>query len=395
MEIKKEECLMQQTFKRIGAAVGSALMLGSTLAGAALAANVADFYSGIAVIDGSADDTLIAVGTGGSSPSGLAADVVSAIGIASEIGDHRMTEAAGGVGEVTLAVESNAVDGKSLEGQLGRYANDTLTTNSLTFYASGEGGNSLSTLKSKYIQNFGGTAVKNQEKLTIGGLNAILFDYQAGNLVTSSDGTAGYDSTECVFPYSSQWIIYETKLETPVDLDGSLKGQRILLLGEEYTVLSATTTEIKVAGTGIEQTLNVGDDGIEFDDAVVELTSVMTQGTGGTSDKAQIKVTKGGTSASKLVNEGSTDTINGVEVTVLSAGPTYVGDSTVGSANLLLGGNALTLKNNQPMKTGSPWTVILSTGTDTSSTETTSTGLSYLRLVYSKGSTGTSSIPAG
>jgi hypothetical protein len=55
----------------------------------------------------------------------------------------------------------------------------------------------------------------------------------------------------------------------------------------------------------------------------------------------------------------------------------------------------MTLKNNQAMSTGSPWTVVIATGTDTSSTETTSTGLSYLRLVYSQGSTGSSAIPAG
>lgn len=386
---------MQHAFKRIGAAIGSALMLGSTLAGAALAADVADFYDGIAVVGGSADDTLVVVGTGGTSPSGLAADVVSAIGIASEIGDHRLTPAAGGVGEVTLSVESTSVDGKTLEGQIGRFANDTLTQNNLKFYATGEGGNALSTLKTKNIQNFGGTAVKNQETITISNLDAIRFDYKAGNLVTSSDGTAGYDSTECVFPYSNQWIIYESKLDTPVDLDGSLKSQKMLFLGSEYTVLSATSTELKVAGTGSEQSLTVGDDGVEFDDASVTLESVMTQGTGGTTDKALIAVEKGGTTASKLITEGSTEVLNGVEVTILSAGPTYVGDTTVGSANILLGGSAMTLKNNQALTSGSPWTVVLATGTDTSSTETTSTGLSYVRLVYSQGATGSAAVPAG
>ena len=389
---------MQHAFKRIGAAVGSALMLGSTFAGAALAANVADFYDGIAVMDGSADDTLIAVGTGGTSPSGLAADVVSAIGIASEIGDHRMTEAAGGVGDVTLSVESTAVDGKTLESQLGMYTNASLTTNSITFYAPAQGGTVLSTLKSGYVRNRGGTNVLNQETLAVKLMEAgkgLRFDYQAGDLVTSSDSTAGYDATECEIDYLSNWVVYTSKFDSPVDFDDALKSQTMRFLGKDYTVLSASATELKLAGSGTEQTLLVGDEGIEFDDAVITLESVMTQGTTGTADKALVKVVNDGTTVSKLINEGSTDTLNGIEVTILSAGPSYLGDSTVGSANILLGGNALTLKTNQAMTTGSPWTVSIQSGDDSTSTDSTSDGLSYIKLSYSQGSTGSSAIPAG
>jgi hypothetical protein len=385
---------MQQTLRKIGSVIGTAVMLGSTLAGAALATDLSDFYDGIAVVDGEADNTLLVVGTGGSSPSGLAQDVVSAIGVAAEIAQNAVTTT-GGTGDITLSVESETVDGKELPSQIGRWANASLTQNNLTFYADGRGGTTLKTLKYKNVKDSGGNDVINEEQIYLGSLQTWLTDYQQGNLVKSSTPEAGYDKTSLtVSSPQTGWLTYTTKFESPIRY-AKLKGQKMTFLGKDYTVLSASANTMKIAGAGLEQTIAVGDDGLEFEDYTVRLKSVLVASTSAEEDKALVEVEKDGVVDSKLVTEGTTENIGGLEVTVTAAASAVGQDTTMGSANILLGGNALTLKHNLGFPKNTDWTVEITTGTDSSYTGSPKTGISKLDLKYSKGLTSTNALGPG
>ncbi|MFC1454685.1 S-layer protein [Candidatus Undinarchaeota archaeon] len=368
-----------QALKKIGAVVGSAVMLGSTLAGAALAADLGNFYDGIAVVDGKADNTLLVVPTGGSSPSGLAQDVVSAIGVGAEIAQNAVTST-GGDGSVTLAVESMTIDGKELESQLNDDAAASLgDSTSVTFHPTEIGGTTLKTLGYRKLKNNAGSEVKNEEKIELNNMENWIISHQQGNLVESSESLKGYDKTALEIPSSTGWITYTSKFDKAI-ANTKLEGQKIALFGTDYTVLSADVGEIKVAGSGLEQTIAVGDDGVVFEGYTVNLKSVLIGSSSATDvDKALIEVEKDGVVDSKLVDEGTTEVINGLEIAVTTAASAVGQDTTMGSANILLGGDSLILEDNAELVTNEDWQVNLVPGDDG-----TDAGLLRIEFTYSK-----------
>ncbi len=364
------------TFRKIGAALGGALMLGSTLAGAALAAgDVSKFYTEYAVKDGSSDDTMFVIGSGGSSPSGIAMDVVSAIGIAAQVGQKAMTETAG-AGTVTLAVETTTVDGRELKSELTDNLNAELSSsgNNLVLRSKDKAAtNSLSTLGSGTL-TMASTDYKWEEKLTISNLNTAYLGYAAGDTVSTSDAQAGYDSPVAIITGGNNWVEYEMSYETaPTIATMITNAAGVRFLGKDYTLMSGSSLAngIKLAEAGKEQTLSAGQT-IEAEGLKIKLVLVQTGSTSTAESTAVLEVTPtGGSAVSSSIRSGESATVGGVNIYVKSAGQAYAANQQTSSATLIIGGDILTLEHNKYLKwdgANTRWMIELSPTTGTTLT---------------------------
>lgn len=328
---------MKEALRKAGAAVGGALMLGSTLVGAAFAAgDVSKFYSDYAITDGAVAVTIV-IGE-----KAAAADVVAAIGISAEIGQKALKEATG-AGTAKLTVASTTTDGKTLDASLGGGMNKTSQT-IYTLKATGLGIDTLSTLATGTVT---GTptdstkAVKYQEIVTVNQTNALTSAFSAGRTVTSnSDSTNGYDTT-ILEVGASGWLMYDLKFDEAVNVSTLVsKAAEVTFLGKKYIVASgSSTSELKLAGAGLSSTLQAGEEK-EFAGKKVKLTTVQI----GTTNVAYFDVTDAaGTTVSKSVQSGSSELINGLNVYVSSAGQAYGAGVQTASASVILGGDTITL----------------------------------------------------
>lgn len=362
---------MNEKFRKIGAAIGSTLMLGTTLAGAAFAGDVSKFYTNYAVgSDGSVSSVLV-VGS-----NAAAADVVSAIGIAAEIGQKALKETAG-AGTVDLAVASTVTDGKILEGTLGSNQNKVVsrTNAELLLKPTGEGTNTLSTLTTGTVSApkvSGGSSesVKYVESLKVAKLDKMTAAYANGNTVTAnSDDTNGYDETVMEVTESG-WLVYNVSFDDQVQTQTLVdNAAEIQFMGKKYIIASGTTvgnnsvTTVKLAGAGQAATVSAGEE-VEFSGAKVKLTMVQV-GSGSNPNKAIVEVTSAtGTVESKSITVGDSATVGGVSIYVSSAGQAYAAGTQTASASLILGGEALELKNSDYYPKGTTdWLVSITPGT--------------------------------
>ena len=371
---------MKETFRKIGAAAGSALMLGTTLAGAAFAGDVSKFYTDYAVgSDGSVSSVLV-VGS-----NAAAADVVSAIGIAAEIGQKALKETAG-AGSVDLAVASTVTDGKVLEGTLFNALNQTTGLNSITLKASGEGSSTLSTLSTGTVSS-GGESVKYSEVITISKIDSMKAQFASGRTVTpNSDNTNGYDESVLDIAQSG-WLEYKIKFDKAVVLADLVdNAQKITFMNDDYIIASgSTSTEIKLAGAGKSATISAGEE-IEFDGAKIKLTMVQK---GTTVNKAIIEVTSAaGAVETKSITVGNTVTVAGLNVYVSSAGEAYAAGTQTASASLIIGGETIKLTSGSYYPEGTT-DYSVSIGTDSVSNVTDIT------LTYAPVLTGSSALGIG
>jgi len=379
---------MNEKFRKIGAAIGSTLMLGTTLAGAAFAGDVSKFYTDYAVgSDGSVSSVLV-VGS-----NAAAADVVSAIGIAAEIGQKAMKETAG-AGTVDLAVASTITDGKLLDGVFGQTQNSVIvrSPDSVTFKPTNEGTNTLSTLStgtvsaSKVVDG-SSENVKYVESMTVAKLNTAVAAYANDKTVTANtDNTNGYDET-VLEQTANDWLVYNVTFDDQVETKDLVdNAAEIQFMGKKYIVASGTTTgnstvsTVKLAGAGVSQTVGAGEE-IEFSGAKVKLTMVQK---GTSKNKAIIEVTSAtGTVETKSVTEGDSATIGGVSIYVSSAGEAFAAGTQTASAALILGGEAIELKNGDYYPKGtSDWYVTVVGGTDNGFLKTIS--MSYRKTLTDK-----------
>jgi len=359
---------MNEKFRKIGAAIGSTLMLGTTLAGAAFAGDVSKFYTNYAVgTDGSVSSVLV-IGS-----NAAAADVVSAIGIAAEIGQKALKETAG-AGSVDLAVASTTTDGKILEGTLGSNQNSVVarTSAELLLKPTGEGTNTLSTLSTGTVSASkvsGGSNdnVKYVESLKVAKLDKMIPAYVNDNTVTAnSDNTNGYDDT-VIEVTEAGWLVYNVTFDDQVETQDLVdNAAEIQFMGQKYIVASGTTvgnstvTTMKLAGAGVSKTVGAGEE-IEFSGAKVKLSMVQK----GTSvNKAIIEVTSAtGTVETKSITVGDSATVGGVSIYVSSAGEAYAAGTQTASASLILGGEAIELKNGDYYpKSTTDWKVDITPG---------------------------------
>jgi len=328
---------MKDALRKTGAAVGGALMLGSTLVGAAFATgDVSKFYSDYAITDGAVAATIV-IGE-----KAAAADVVAAIGISAEIGQKALKEATG-AGTAKLTVASTTTDGKSLDASLGGGMNKTSQT-IYTLKATGLGIDTLSTLATGTVTGTPSDStkiVKYQEIVTINQTNALTTAFAAGKTVTSnSDNTNGFDTTVLEVG-ASGWLMYDLKFDEAVNVSTLVsKASEITFLGKKYIVASGSSTgELKLSGAGLSTTLQAGDEK-EFAGKKVKLTTVQV----GTPNVAYFDVTDAaGATVSKSVQSGSSELINGINLYVSSAGQAYGAGVQTASASVIIGGDTITL----------------------------------------------------
>ncbi len=327
---------MKEALRKAGAAFGGALMLGSTLVGAAFAGDVSKFYSDYAITDGAVAATIV-IGE-----KAAAADVVAAIGISAEIGQKALKEATG-AGKAKLTVASTATDGKTLDASLGGGMNKTSQT-IYTLKATGLGIDTLSTLATGTVTGTPSDStkvVKYQEIVTVNQTNALTSAFAAGKTVTSNtDSTNGYDTTVLEVG-ASGWLMYDLKFDEAVNVSTLVsKASEITFLGKKYIVASGSSSgELKLAGSGLSTTLSAGEEK-EFSGKKVKLTTVQI----GTPNVAYFDVTDAaGTTVSKSVQAGSSEVINGLNVYVNSAGQAYGAGVQTASASIILGGDTITL----------------------------------------------------
>lgn len=375
---------MKEALRKAGAAVGGALMLGSTLVGAAFAAgDVSKFYSDYAITDGAVAATIV-IGE-----KAAAADVVAAIGISAEIGQKALKEATG-AGTAKLTVASTTTDGKVLEASFGGGMNKSSTDINITLRPAGLGyTTTLSTLATGTVTGTPTDStkeVKYQEIVSLKGTNGMTTTFANDKTVTAnSDDTNGFDTTVLELG-SSNWLQYDLKFDEAVNVSTLVsKASELTFLGKKYIVASGSSvTDLKLAGAGLSSTLQAGEEK-EFAGKKVKLTTVQI----GTTNVAYFDVTDAaGTTVSKSVQSGSSELINGLNVYVSSAGQAYGAGVQTASASVILGGDTITLTTGSyyPKDTTDYAVTITPSGT---------AGISNINLKHVTTYTGTSALKVG
>jgi len=348
---------MQNAWKKVGAALGSAVMIGATLAGAAFANTTGDLgdYEDLVMSDGIVD-TMFVVGANAAT-----ADVVSAIGMASSLGNLQAYE------EVTTTItEVVDVTGLKRHVELDNTGNNAYefggsaaSTDKLgpAGYASGDGVvDYLYSYKDKGPIYVNGTDKYWHEEIVVDNtkLNPIRDSL-------SSDEGDKYD--EVMLKVGANALAYQYVFDTPIPA-AELKGKKIYFMGKEYTVISVDNSQIKLGSETAEVVLTSTDSGTNVGDVEVSLGGLYSTGANG-NYKAKLTVTHSGTTETKYVTSGATDTIAGVEVFVKNAVVTTTGTNE-GEAQLIVGANILKIEDGNYLKLGdgteTTWQVAITTG---------------------------------
>jgi hypothetical protein len=372
-----------QLLKKVGAIAGSALLLGSTLGGAALAQDTVDkFYSNICVKDGEVG-CLFVLGSQGVSASGLIQDMISAGGPMMMVGQKAIKSAAG-TGEVVLAVESETVDGREIKTELGQAA-DVDVGDSITLRAPEKGGiNTLKTLKSGTI-SMGGNTYDYEEKISISNLDNILITHAADHTVTSPN-TAGYDKTVVTATPTGEWFTYTLSFLTSGGIpltgdDGLIKtGTPIVFMGQEYTIMPGSTlSKIKLTKASEEVTLQVGDVK-EFKTSTGTYKIEMTLGG---DQSAVFEITKpDGTKVTKSIKNGADENIGDINIYVLTTQGAYGANIQTAVASILISSVAdiLEIENDAEYPGHEDWEVTITEENGNLKSITVSTTKTYTGL---------------
>jgi len=334
-------------WKKVGAALGSAVMIGATLAGAALAAETKDLgdYTDLMVADGVVGG-MIVVGANAAT-----ADVVSAINMGAYVGQNVLTAGAG-EGGVTLTPVSTDVSGVKRHVEIDQASNvayefaSTTTTDTIgpAGFASGDGVvDYLFSYKDKGPVYINGTEKNWYEKVDI-----TLANIQA--LRDTKDTNDGDKYDEIFMEIQGNTIQYELYFTTPI-AGTDLKGKKIWFMGKEYTVISAVENDkVKLGASDAEVVLSTADPAISIGGIDVTLGGIYAVGSSG-AYKAKVTVTNGGTTETKYVAAEDTETIAGIEVYVKNAVVTTTGTNE-GESQMVIGAGILKLESGGYLKLG-------------------------------------------
>ena len=343
-------------FRKIAALAGSALMAGMTLAGAAMAANVANvgqLTNMVSVTDHTVSFPLFVVGADASS-----ADVAGAIDVAVRLAGEAATTKT-----IATTTSGAAADGVTFRTEIGNTTGitkdlGTLGSSGMTLLPEARGGRTASFLNDGTI-TVGSTEYKYYEKIGMPkadnvGSTATDNYYLTRGTTGTGDYTTQYNDIGFTVPGND--LYYELRFETAIPYGtGNLTGKTIKFLGKDFVVTYSAANEIKLSASGAETTIAQGSTAT-VGGYTVEVKYVGRQGTNTVAD---VKVTDAsGNSDEQIVQVGGT-----VYFTLGSESvPVYVKNAIEGySATVLLGSTSYDLKGGQPLKTGSDWVVDIGT----------------------------------
>ncbi|HIK01913.1 TPA: S-layer protein, partial [archaeon] len=130
-----------------------------------------------------------------------------------------------------------------------------------------------------------------------------------------------------------------------------LQGEKLWFMGEEYTIVSVTGTKVKLGASDAELVLTSANPSATVADVDVVMGGVFSAGAGSTTYKAKITLTSGGTTETKYVNSGTTETVAGIEVYVKNAVVTTSGTNE-GEVQAIVGAGLVELTDGDYLKFG-------------------------------------------
>jgi len=341
---------MQNLWKKVGAAFGSAVMIGATLAGAALAQTGSDLgdYNDLVVTDG-AVSALYVVGANAAT-----ADVVSAMGLTAWAGNQQVSGTATGAGTVTLTPLKASADGVTRHVEIDNYAHQayefstTASSDKLAgeTYASGDSlVDFLYSHKGKGAIYVNSTTYNWHEELVVD-----LSDFNVSRDTLDSNSGDQYD--EIFMSVESGSMQYKWTFDNSQELGNlDLQGEKMWFMGQEYTIVSVTGTKIKLGASDAELVLTSANPSATVADVDVVMGGVFSAGAGSTSYKAKMTLTNEGTTETKYVNSGTTETVAGIEVYIKNAVVTTSGTNE-GEVQAIVGAGLLELTDGNYLKFG-------------------------------------------
>lgn len=358
---------MQGTWRKVGAAIGSAVILGATFAGAAFAAETAaatkslgDYKDLMVASDGSISG-LFVLGANAAT-----ADVISAMDMAAWVSNQQVAGAGDSSGQITITPLTTSVKGVKRHIEYDQNASRAYefgsagtTTDKIgpAGWASGDGVvDFLYSNKEKGPMYFNGTEYKWHEEvaLTLANINASrdILDTNAGDK---------YD--EVFVSTLGNTITYKYQFDTPVPAGANgLVGKKMWFMGKEMSIISARENDVvKLGATDSEVLLTTANPTTTVGGVDVTLGGIFSTGTSGTY-KAKVTITNGGTTETKYILSSETDTVAGIEIYVKNAVVTTSGTNE-GEAQLIVGAGITKLEDNGYLKKGdgteTTWQVIL------------------------------------
>ncbi len=348
---------MQGLWKKVGAALGSAVMIGATLAGAALAQTktLGDYKNLMIASDGSVTGMYV-VGANAAT-----ADVITAMGMTAWLGNQQVSGSSSGTGQITLTPLETTVKGVKRHIALDDTGNNAYEFSSSTNkevigpsgYASGDGVvDFLHSYKDNGPIYVNGTEYNWHEEVALY-LNKL-------NVTRDTLETNAADQYDDIFlKVGRNSMNYTFKIDSGAISNSDIKGKKIWFMGKQYTVISVSNDIVKLGSVDSEVVLTTSNPTTTINGVDVTLGGIYSAGTSG-SYKAKVTVTNGGTTETKYVTSGSTETIAGVEVYVKNAVVTTIGTNE-GEAQMVVGAGVLKLENDANLKKGdgteTTWTI--------------------------------------
>ncbi len=224
-------------------------------------------------------------------------------------------------------------------------------------WASGDGVvDFLYSSKDKGPTYFNGTEYKWHEEVAI----------TLANINTSRDildTNAGDKYDEIFVSVLGNTIQYQYGFDTPVPTGAvGLAGKKIWFMGKEMSIISARENDvIKLGSSDSEVLLTTSNPTTTVGGVDVTLGGIFAVGTSGTY-KAKVTITNGGTTETKYITSGETDTLAGIEIYIKNAVVTTSGTNE-GEAQLIVGAGITKLEDNSYLKKGdgteTTWQTIL------------------------------------
>jgi hypothetical protein len=318
---------VKTAIKAVAATAVGALMLGTTLAGAAMAADLGSLPQPFVGSDGTWDSTIVVGSTAAT------ADVVGALQIAAAFGQKTVQMTEGGAAG-TVDLEVSGAQGKTEDIKLGWPLDDSSAFGT--------------TLKQNKLPMLSDTEVSGATNGEAYGVHEeFIFD------ATQKVRTALYeDGAKVVLDVPGNALKHSIQFEKSLDAnsdtelnstDFALIGDlEIPFLGKVLTIknIDTTSTPQVTLEMGTTNVLSVGDS-TTYGDYTVTLSQVDTSGN---TARASVSVTGSGCTDSGIINEGSQKYFcgNGVQVKLVSA--------ISGSAEILVGE-----KVSKTLSTGDDW----------------------------------------
>ncbi len=381
-------------YRKLAAVAGTALMAGLSLAGAALAAtNVGDVMSLGKPSDSTQKFPLFVVGKDAKS-----SDVASALNIAVRMAAESKTTTGAAATTTTVAfdgVTHHLEPGQSFglsasieNAERGlKAAGSTLYT---ALVPKGKtGGTEADFLKSGTI-TISGTDYKWRETVNVTNSTDVRATWDTSSGVQSQDyykelvlKIASASKSE---PRSG--IFYTVKFEDKNITVANLKGKTVHFLGKDYVVQDVKTdsTKILLAESGATRVV-LASDKFTVGTKTVEVTSVDI-----TNNKVTAKVTDAaGSSASDTIDAGSSSTVNGVNVAVISGsvGEAYTASGTkTGTAKIVASETAATKEIKDGSQYDGDWYGVLTLGSSPAS-------VNEFGIYYQKARTASDALKSG